>query len=73
MNKKEQLKKRVELLDELRKYQLKDHVTPFVQLEDAQTKTRTVSAYLDRGTVKCKVSLPSCYINKKVKVIIVPE
>ena len=70
MNKKDQLRKKAELLEELHKYQLKEHATPFVQLEEAQTKTRSVTAYLDRGTVKCKVSLPSCYINKKVKVIV---
>ena len=41
-------------------------------LKDQQKVIRSVQAYKNnRGTIRCKVQLPQCYVNKKVRVIIV--
>lgn len=71
MNKQEELRK--EYNKEYSKYKKKGFVSrrPYVSLEVAQKQIRNVVGFRDNGTIKCRVNLPACYINKKVRIIVV--
>ncbi len=45
-----------------------------INIKEGQEKVRNASDYVTpTGQIKCSVSLPKCYIKKKVRVIVVEE